>query len=142
MPPRSNTPCSSDCTLVFGYTAKTRLGSPPGIHALFALRSGAANPSESATSRLRSLHRPFARRLFQDKLREAGWNVVKDRVERIWRREGLKVPQKQKPRRRLWLNNGSCVRLGPEHQNHVWSYDFVSHLHARWEDSAYAKSDR
>jgi len=47
-------------------------------------------------------------------------------VERIWRREGLKVPQKQKPRGRLWLNDGSCVRLRPEHQNHVWSYDFVS----------------
>jgi len=60
------------------------------------------------------------------KLREAGWNVGKDRVERIWRREGLKVPQKQKPRGRLWLNDGSCVRLRPQHQNHVWSYDFVS----------------
>jgi hypothetical protein len=42
-------------------------------------------------------------------LREAGWRVSKDRVERIWRREGLKVPQKQKPRGRLWLNDGSCV---------------------------------
>jgi transposase InsO family protein len=60
------------------------------------------------------------------KLREAGWVVGKDRVERIWRREGLKVPQKQKPRGRLWLNDGSCVRLRPEHPNHVWSYDFVS----------------
>ena len=60
------------------------------------------------------------------KLREAGWNVCKDRVERIWRREGLKVPQRQKPRGRLWLNDGSCVRLRPEHSNHVWSYDFMS----------------
>lgn len=59
-------------------------------------------------------------------LRQAGWNVGKDRVERIWRREGLKVSQKQKPRGRLWLNDGSCVRLRPEHRNHVWSYDFVS----------------
>jgi putative transposase len=47
-------------------------------------------------------------------------------VERIWRREGLKVPQKQKPRGRLWLNDGSCVRLRPERRNHVWSYDFVT----------------
>ena len=47
-------------------------------------------------------------------------------MERIWRREGLKVPQKQKPRGRLWLNDGSCVRLRPERRNHVWSYDFVS----------------
>jgi transposase InsO family protein len=56
----------------------------------------------------------------------AGWNVGRDRVQRIWRREGLKVPAKQKPRGRLWLNDGSCVRLRPEHANHVWSYDFDS----------------
>jgi len=56
----------------------------------------------------------------------AGWRVGKDRVERIWRREGLKVPKRQKPRGRLWLNDGSCVRLRPTHRNHVWSYDFVS----------------
>jgi putative transposase len=59
-------------------------------------------------------------------LRTAGWRVGKDRVQRIWRREGLKVPQKQKPRARLWLNDGSCVRLRPVQPNHVWSYDFVS----------------
>jgi putative transposase len=59
-------------------------------------------------------------------LQGAGWPVGKDRVERIWRREGLKVPQKQRPRGRLWLNDGSCVRLRPERVKHVWSYDFVS----------------
>jgi putative transposase len=59
-------------------------------------------------------------------LQAAGGLVGKDRVERIWRREGLKVPQKQRPRGRLWLNDGSCVRLRPERANHVWSYDFVS----------------
>ena len=58
-------------------------------------------------------------------LQQAGWNVGKDRVQRIWRREGLKVPAKQKPRRRLWLNDGSCIRLRPQRPNHVWSYDFV-----------------
>src|SRR3990172_8975837 len=56
----------------------------------------------------------------------AGWTVGRDRVEQIWRREGLKVPRKQRPRRRLWLNDGSCIRLRPERANHVWSYDFVS----------------
>jgi transposase InsO family protein len=59
-------------------------------------------------------------------LREAGWPVGKDRVQCIWRREGLKVPQKQRRRGRLWLNDGSCVRLRPERAKHVWSYDFVS----------------
>ena len=55
----------------------------------------------------------------------AGWVVNDKRVERIWRREGLKVPKKQPKRGRLWLNDGSCIRLRAERPNHVWSYDFV-----------------
>jgi putative transposase len=55
----------------------------------------------------------------------AGWLVNVKRVERIWRREGLKVPSKQPKKGRLWLNDGSCIRLRPEYPNHVWSYDFV-----------------
>jgi len=58
-------------------------------------------------------------------LNESGIGVGKDRVQRIWRREGLKVPQKQPKRGRLWLNDGSCIRLRPEQRNHVWSFDFV-----------------
>ena len=58
-------------------------------------------------------------------LRLSGWRVNKKRVERIWKQEGLKVPQKQPKRGRLWLNDGSCVRLRPQRPNHVWSYDFV-----------------
>ena len=58
-------------------------------------------------------------------LREAGWSVSDGRIERLWRREGLKVPQKQPKKGRLWLNDGSCVRLRPEYRNHVWSDDFV-----------------
>jgi transposase InsO family protein len=58
-------------------------------------------------------------------LNREGWRVNHKRVERIWRREGLKVPQRQPKRVRLWLNDGSCVRLRPEHKDHVWSYDFV-----------------
>jgi len=58
-------------------------------------------------------------------LRRAGWNVNHKRVERIWRREGLRVPQKQPKRGRLWLNDGSCIRLRPQYPNHVWAYDFV-----------------
>jgi putative transposase len=61
-------------------------------------------------------------------LNHSGWPVGKDRVQRIWRREGLKVPQKQHPRGRLWLNDGSCVRLRPARPKHVWSYDFVAAL--------------
>ena len=58
-------------------------------------------------------------------LQSDGWRVNHKRVERIWRKEGLKVPKKQPERGRLWLNDGSCIRLRPEHKDHVWSYDFM-----------------
>jgi putative transposase len=58
-------------------------------------------------------------------LQDAGWQVNRKRVERIWRQEGLKVPQKQPKRGRLWLNDGSTLRLKPEFAKHVWSYDFM-----------------
>ena len=58
-------------------------------------------------------------------LHREGWAVNHKRVERIWRQEGLKVPQKQPKRARLWLADGSCIRKRPEYRHHVWSYDFV-----------------
>ena len=67
----------------------------------------------------------YGYRMVAGLLNNAGWHVNHKRVERIWRREGLKVPRKQKKKGRLWLNDGSCVRLRPERPNHVWSYDFV-----------------
>ena len=59
-------------------------------------------------------------------LQNEGWRVNHKRVERVWRQEGLKVPKKQPKRGRLWLNDGSCVRLRPLHKDHVWSYDFMA----------------
>lgn len=59
-------------------------------------------------------------------LRHEAWKVNHKRVERIWRRSGLKVPQRQPKRGRLWFNDGSCVRLRPMHRDHVWAYDFVT----------------
>jgi transposase InsO family protein len=67
----------------------------------------------------------YGYRMVTGLLKQSGWNVNHKRVERIWRREGLKVPPKQPKRSRLWLNDGSCIRLRPERPNHVWSYDFV-----------------
>ena len=58
-------------------------------------------------------------------LRNQGYNINHKRVERIWREQGLKVPQKQPKKRRLFLNDGSCIRLRPGDKNHVWTYDFV-----------------
>lgn len=59
-------------------------------------------------------------------LRAEGWRVNHKRVERLWREEGLKIPKKQPKRGRLYLNDGSCIRLRPHYPNHVWSYDFVA----------------
>jgi len=59
-------------------------------------------------------------------LRGEGWTVNHKRIERLWRREGLKVPQKQSKRGRLWLADGSCIRRRPEYRHHVWAYDFVA----------------
>jgi putative transposase len=53
------------------------------------------------------------------------WGVNHKRVERIWRCAGLRVPQRQPKRGRLWLNDGSCIRLRPERKDHVWAYDLV-----------------
>lgn len=68
----------------------------------------------------------YGYRQITNMLRNDGWRVNHKRVERIWRKEGLKVPKKQPKRRRLWLTDGSCIRLRPERKDHVWSYDFVA----------------
>ena len=74
---------------------------------------------------LASMYGRYGYRMIHALLRREGWWVNHKRVERIWRQEGLKVPNKQPKRGRLWLNDGSCVRLRAERKDHVWSYDFV-----------------
>lgn len=76
--------------------------------------------------RLASKYGRYGYRRVTGLLRNDGWEVNHKRVERIWRQEGLKVPQKQPKRGRLWLNDGSCIRLRAEYPRHVWSYDFVA----------------
>ena len=83
---------------------------------------------ERLTADIIELARQYGRygyRKIAEFLRRAGWLVNDKRVERIWRREGLKVPGRQPKRARLWLSDGSCIRLRAEYPNHVWSYDFV-----------------
>jgi putative transposase len=67
----------------------------------------------------------YGYRRIRQLLVDEGRQVNVKRIYRIWRREGLKVPKRQPKRGRLWLNDGSCIRLRPERPNHVWSYDFV-----------------
>lgn len=59
-------------------------------------------------------------------LRQTGWTVNAKRVARIWRQEGLQVPPRQPQRGRLWLNDGSCIRLRPEYPNPGWASDCLT----------------
>lgn len=103
--------------LVLGQPRSTQRREPQG-----------RDDEEALTADVITLARQYGRygyRRITALLRDAGWTVNPKRIERIWRREGLKVPPKQPKRGRLWLNDGSCVRLRAEYPNHVWSYDFV-----------------
>ena len=87
-----------------------------------------SSEEELLTARIIELATKYGRygyRRITAMLKRENWMVNHKRVERIWRKEGLKVPQKQPKRGRLWLSDGSCIRLRPEHKDHVWSYDFV-----------------
>ena len=87
-----------------------------------------ADDEEALTENIVSLATEYGRygyRRITALLKTDGWRVNHKRVERIWRQEGLKVPARQPKRGRLWFNDGSCIRLRPEHRNHVWAYDFV-----------------
>ena len=87
-----------------------------------------ADDEAALTAGITELARQYGRygyRRITALLRAQGWRCNHKRVERIWRREGLKVPARQPKRGRLWLNDGSCIRLRPEQVNHVWAYDFV-----------------
>ena len=89
-----------------------------------------ANDERLLTERIVDLAREYGRygyRRVTALLRMEGWSVNHKRVQRIWRLEGLRVPKKQPKRARLWLSDGSCVRLRPQHKDHVWAYDFVHH---------------
>ena len=88
-----------------------------------------ADDEEPLTNRIVELATEYGRygyRRVTALLHEEGWRVNHKRVERIWSREGLKVPAKQPKRGRLWFNDGSCIRLRPAYKDHVWSCDFVA----------------
>ncbi len=90
-----------------------------------AITASDEGPLTAAIVRLASQYGRHGYRRITALLRAESWLVNHKRVERIWRREGLKVPQKQPRRGRLWLNDGSCIRLRPSWCHHVWAYDFV-----------------
>ena len=101
------------------------LGQPRTTQRYAAVARSDEDALTAAIIRLASQYGRYGYRRITALLRTEGWQVNHKRVERIWRREGLKVPIKQPKRGRLWLNDGSCIRLRPSWPNHVWAYDFV-----------------
>lgn len=101
------------------------VGQPRGTQRYSVIVRADEDTLTRAIVELASQYGRYGYRRITSLLNDAGWDVGTDRVQRIWRREGLKVPSRQRPRGRLWLNDGSCIRLRPERRNHVWSYDFV-----------------
>lgn len=101
-----------------------------GVHRSTVRRPSQKRDEEEALTqdiiRLAQQYGRYGYRRITALLRLEGWRINHKRVERIWREQGLKVPKKQPKRKRLYLNDGSCIRLRPLYQNHVWSYDFVT----------------
>jgi putative transposase len=101
------------------------VGQPRGTQRYSVIVRADETELTQAVIGLASQYGRYGYRRITSLLNDAGWPVGTDRVQRIWRCEGLKIPKKQRPRGRLWLNDVSCLRLRPERRNHVWSYDFV-----------------
>lgn len=79
-------------------------------------------------ARIHELVRTYPRygyRMITAKLRQEGWRVSFNRIYRLWCREGLKVPQKTRKRRRLGHHGNSCQRRRAEYKDHVWAWDFI-----------------
>ncbi|MFI5323929.1 MAG: IS3 family transposase [Thermodesulfobacteriota bacterium] len=102
------------------------LNQPRSVQRHQSNKSGDEQVLRGDIVRLASNYGRYGYRRITALLRAEGWVVNHKRVERIWREEGLRVPIKQPKRGRLYLNDGSCIRLRPCFKNHVWSYDFVS----------------
>ncbi len=101
------------------------LGQPRAVQCYASRSRDDEGPLTGLIVELASVYGPYGSPRITGMLRNEGWNVNHKRVERIWRQAGLKVPRKQPRRGRLWLNDGSCVRLRPERKDHAWAYDIV-----------------
>lgn len=101
------------------------LGQPRSTQSYCAYKSDYKIVIVQRTIELAKAYGRYGYRIIQSLLEREGWHVNHKRIELIWKQEGLKVPAKQPRRKRLWLNDGFCVRCRADHKNHVWSYDFV-----------------
>jgi transposase InsO family protein len=83
---------------------------------------------QQLVARMLELVREFPRygyRRITALLRREDWHVNRKRIWRLWRQEGLKVPQKKRKRRSLGHRENSCHRRAAEHKDHVWAWDFI-----------------
>jgi len=120
-----------ECFAVSERRACAVLGVSRSAYRYEALPRDDEGPLRAEVIRLATCYGRYGYRMVAALMRNAGWiQASTDRVQRIWGEEGLKVPKDQPKRGRLWLADGSCVRLRPEHMNHVWSYDFVTVIDA------------
>ena len=78
-----------------------------------------------ALIRLAKQYGRYGYRKIYELLRIEGWTINHKKVERLWREEGLQLPQRHKKRKRLYHKDSSVIRLRPKHPNHIWSIDFV-----------------
>lgn len=78
-----------------------------------------------ALIRLAKQYGRYGYRKIAELLRIEGWRINHKKVERLWREEGLQLPQRQKKRKRLYHKDSSIIRLRPQYPNHIWSVDFV-----------------
>ena len=115
-----------DKYLVSERTACSLVGLSRTAYRYMPLPKDDEEPLRAEVIRIASTYGRYGYRFIASMMRNAGWGqATTAKVARIWREEGLKIPQKQPPRGRLWFNDGSCMRLRATHPNHVWSYDFV-----------------
>ena len=89
--------------------------------------SRAGERDDALRERLRKLsaeHPRWGYRLAWGRLREEGWAVNRKKIQRLWREEGLRVPQRKRKRQRLGDSTVPAKRLRAERPNHVWAMDF------------------
>ena len=67
----------------------------------------------------------YGYRMVTQKLRQKNWTVNAKRVYRLWRREGLKVPKKQRKTRHSGQHATGCDHHPADHPDDVWAWDFV-----------------
>jgi len=101
------------------------LGQPRSSQRYVALRPDKDRALTDRMVKLSGRHPRYGYRRIHDLLRREGWRVNRKRVQRLWREAGLRVPVRQRKRRRLGSSENGALRMSAEYKNHVWSYDFT-----------------